>query len=507
MSAPKGGSLGRSLAGLLGDTTVKARAALLPHEHAARAEATKVLMERFEAELAPVGRAIVGDALDDPAVPEDIKAQLRPLAEPQHQTAFLLQLLALPFALFGLASASEQGNIDYFQTWARERRPVLPLPPADAATAVVKGEMTMAEAIAEAAKSGYNSERFVRLWAIAGEPPGLMQLLEAFRRGYIDAGRLEHGIRQSRVKDEWIDVVTALRYAPVGPGEVLAGAVQNHLSADEARRRLSEAGVDPSNFGWLFETHGRPPGIGELLDLLNRGEVTEAEVGQAIRESDVKDKYLPAILKMRRRLMPERTVVSGVGKGVLTPAQGLDRLLKLGFDAEDAAALVAEAHKDKTVNHRALAESQIVTGYIDRLHSRPEADQMLQALGYDASETAFLLDLADTQRERRFTDAAINRTHARYVGHHLDRAAAGDALSALGVPGTQRDDLLKLWDLERDVNAPNLSLTQLEGLLRRGAIDQTGFLERTKRLGYTDDDAQLLLFLAFPAPRQTPPPP
>lgn len=506
MSAPKGGSLGRSLASILADTTLKTRAAAQPAEHAARDRFVTSLMERWEHELAPTAQAIVGEALADPNTPDDVKAMLGELVAPSNQTTFLLQLLTLPFALFALCGAVQAANVDYFTTWSRERRPVLPLTPAELALAVLKGELDEGQAAGEAKKSGIDNERFAKIIGITGEPPGLQQLLEAFRRGYIDEGRLDHGIRQSRVRNEWIDVMHALRFAPVGPGEVLAGAVQNHLSPDDARRRLGEAGVDPENFGWLYETHGRPPGVQELIELWNRGDATQGDVEQAIRESDIKNRYIPLILKMRRRLMPERTVVSGVGKGVLTRDQGLDHLLKLGFNVEDATALVDEAHHDKTQRHRDLAEGQVVAGYIDRFVTRPDAHAVLVTLGYDDHEADFLLDLADHQRERRFTEAAVNRVHSRYVGHHIDKAKAGGTLDALNVTANQRDDLLKLWDLERDANIPQLTVAQLEGALRRGLIDEGEFVARVEGLGYTEDDAWVLIGLSSPAPK-TPKPP
>ena len=142
---------------------------------------------------------------------------------------------------------------------------------------------------------------------------------------------------------------------------------------------MKENLLDPEWHTALYETAGEPPGTMQMLELLNRGIVDEPTVEQAIRESRVKNKYIPAILEMRRRLMPERTVVSGISKGVLTHAEGIDHLLALGFNQEDATALAGEASATKLSKHKEIAEAQVLTAYEDGKIPAAEATTMIEA--------------------------------------------------------------------------------------------------------------------------------
>src|SRR5437016_1773294 len=75
----------------------------------------------------------------------------------------------------------------------------VPLSPADAALAVLRGNMSQGQGDKVAAENGLTAEQFQTLVDNTGEPLGLMELLEAHRRGFIDDARLTRGIIQSRV--------------------------------------------------------------------------------------------------------------------------------------------------------------------------------------------------------------------------------------------------------------------------------------------------------------------
>lgn len=502
MSGPPGGaSIGRALSALLSDTMSRHKAASIPIEAASRRAFTRSMMEEMEGEMAEIARHVFDDALADPEVPETAKALLRLLTEPSHQVSFIVQLIALPLAIMGVAGAIEAGTVDQTAARSRHQTPGVHLSPELLAEAVLKGVADTNTAADEARYSGVTADRFGVMVGAAGEPIGLQEMLEAYRRGIIDEARLQHGIRQSRVRNEWTDVIEALRFAPMSPASAIEAAVQSHLTIEQARAIAAEGGLFPAHFDPLYETAGSPPGIQEMLELWNRGIATEGQVDQAIRESRVKNKYVPLIKAARRRLPPERTVVSMVHQGVLDAPGGIAKLLDLGFSPEDAALLVQEGLNTKKAADRDLAKGEIVTLYEDGTIDAAKAGAMLGKLHYDAEETGFLLELADHRRERQYTQALITRVHARYVSFKLDRSEASAQLDAAHVPTPARDQIIRLWDLERASNIPTLTVAQLEGLVRREALDPDEFLVRVQQLGYTLDDAQALLVLAEPAPR------
>lgn len=453
-------------------------------------------LEAFEAEHAGVIGGIMQKVLDSGALPAPVHALVSSLSSPVHQTQVILGLFSVGAIVREFVSAVIAPYVQDAANVAWSSDPTAPLSPSEMAIGVIKGHVDNATAAAEAQRTGINQSRFAIMVENTGEPPGLQQLAEALRRGYIDAGTFEKGVRQSRVRDEWTSTLLALRYAPVGPGEVLAGAVQGHLEKADAAERLSFAGIDPSNFGWLYETHGRPPGIMEMLHLLNRGEVTEATVTQAIRESDIKNKYIPQLLQLRRQLMPQRTIVSAIRQGVLTAAEGITRLQLIGYNAEDAHVLASEATATKHAHTRDLTESQILALYSEGFVNATEAEGMLSNLGFDATEVTWLMRLADHARHQRFQQSAITAVHTQFVAHHIDAHAASRALDDIGVPATARDDLLQLWTSERQAHVAHLTRADLANAHKKALITVAQWEQRLANMGYAEEDIHIIIGLA-----------
>lgn len=376
--------------------------------------------------------------------------------------------------------------------------------PPDIARAVIRGYHDQAAGAKLAARSGVTEFGFQLLLDITGQPPATMELLEAYRRGIIGKDRLEHGIKQGDIRNEWIDVIEALRFAPPGIGDVLGGVVTGHLSEAQGRDKAQEAGLAPENFDWMYQSHGRPPGAQEMVALWRRGAVTEAEVVQAIRESDIKVKYIPAILEMRRHLLPERTVASLHTKGVIPDAVARKMLTDLGVEGPDADYVLAAAKVEKTQAHRDLSQGQVLAEYDLEAVTKEAAHAKLMALGYDTHEAGEILHLQDLIRARRLQDQAVAVVRSRYLARRLERADASTALDTLAVTHTHRDQLFQVWDLERSISTKELTPAQVVQAAKKGIITGADAEVRLLGLGYDPTDATILLAIAGITPGGTP---
>lgn len=480
------------------------------HEHnvgvssAARDASITGWLEAFEAEHAGVLQRVLTGILEHPEMPAVVRDVLAPITNPHQQVQMLMGFISVGSIISGFVGAAIAPEVQAVSNVAWAANADQPLSPDVMALAVLRGHADLAHAYREAAMSGVNASRVDMLVANTGEPPGLQQLMEALRRGIIDHTTFAKGVRESRVRNEWLDTLTALRYSPVPVGEVVAAAVQGQISMAELAHRIDIAGLDPVDADLLYRTHGRPPGTGELEQLVNRGELSEAELIQAVRESDIKNKYIPALVRLRRKIPPMRSVVAAIHQGVLSPAAGVEKLMQLGYNASDAAMFAKEATNLKHAGVRALTQSQIHALYAQRLITRPAAVAMYEHLGYDAAEVGMLLALADHERHAKAQQSAVGRVHSRYIAHRLTRIEAITTLDKVGIDPAGRADLLGMWDDERAANAPALTLAELQGLAHRERIDQATFQRRTVRLGYAEADVPFLWALAWPPTHKAP---
>ena len=375
------------------------------------------------------------------------------------------------------------------------------LTPAALADMVVRDILSEDQAAAIANQSGLSTEDFHALVLDTGEAPGIQDLLFTYRRGFIDRARLEHGIRQSRLRTEWTDVVESLSLVPMSTADAIEGAVQGALTPEASKAIAAQNGLIAEHWQPLYDIAGNPPGIQQMVSMWHRGKMTLAELVKGIRESRLKDKYIDATIAASPRIPPERSVVSLVSKGSLTEAQGTEQLLMLGYTPEIAAALMANAHAVKTVKAHTLTESMVTTLYEDQAMTAEQATGILTGLGYSDDDAGWLLALADANRAHKYQQAVITRLGSSYVKGLTDEQSVRVVMQGLGIPAAQLDLIVRYWNLEIHTVTKTLTEAQVVKAAKDGNITADQATARLLGMGYGEQDAAILL-----APVVGPPP-
>lgn len=488
--------IGRRMVDAFARMHVGVRGETLRMEGAHRDAWLTAWLERAERELAPTVEALYGDLLAHPELPPGLRATIEQGVKPTNQVDFLLNIILTVAGVAANAGAITQPFVQRAVNSAWVRHPDRPLTPEEAAVAFVKGQMSFSDAATAAGENGLNEAAFQILANATGDPPGVMTLLDMWRRGIIDTARLVQGIQQSRLKLEWASSLEAYAFGPASASEAILGNVQNHLDAASARAIVAQNGIDPANYDWLFQNAGRPPGPMEMISAWNRGAVVQATVEQAIRESDIKDKYVPTIIALREHLLPQKTVVAGVHQGVIPDAVATSLLLKLGISATNAAYLIQEGHNLKSATHKALSESQIATAYEDGSLTRADALAHLVTLGYLSADATFILDLVDVKWQQALHNATVSRIRALYLGHHIERTVASGDLDAAGVSAAHRDLYLQLWDITRTTPSRELTEAQIVAAFKAKILGEPTFHARLTALGYSAFDISVITYTA-----------
>lgn len=471
---------------------------IAPKVKAAKHEHVADLLERFERELVPHIAPFLTDILDNEQVPQPIRDLVAAIAAPEHFTQSLLIGVALGSVISPVLGAA---TAPFIQTLANEVWPVnpsVPLSPAEAALATLRHNPHLGNPAGEAALSGMNAGRFDAMVYNTGEALALGELLLLYRRGQISEDRLVTGLRQSRIRDEWLPEILQLQFAPPGAGEVIAGAVKGHLTDADATTKLGEAGINPANYAWLRASAGRPPGIEQMLHLRNRGEATTDDVIRAVRQSDINDDFLPFVLHLGEYHPPPRSIVPMLRHGAITEARARELLAQNGVLPADIDAFVIEAHTTPASTGKQLTQAQVLRMYQAHFIDRATATARLAALLYPGDEITLLLDYTDTARHEAAITAAANKIGAQYVAHHLTRPEVATALGELGMNGAQQTDVLAVWDIERATLVHRLTPAQVVGAYRRGEIDPLQTQQRLLDLGVQLADLAIVVADGWP---------
>lgn len=471
---------------------------LAPHKAKLRDDAISAWLEGHEEDAVAIARQVIADVAAHPDLPAEAKPIFDLMLRPEHQTQAILTVLGIyPIvSSFVMAAVNPYSQDVANLAWAGH--PSVPLSPAEIALGVLRNNAHIGDPYKEAAKSGADRDVLDALIYNTGEPPGVMQMLELFRRKEMDEDRLRTGVRQSRIRDEWFEDIVKLRFAPPSGAEAIMGYVKGHINEEDSRKYLEESGTNPVHWEWLKDTAGRPPGAMEMLGLVNRNLMSEEVFAEAIRQSDIQNRWIPFLLELRRYIPPTRSIVSMIRHGAVTDDYAKTLLGYHGVTAEDQVIYLAEGHAQKTLAHKELALGVVKSRYADGLDNREEATTGIEALGYTTAQAHDILELVDAQAVQRYRNAAVAHVHTLYVHHKIPRTEASGKLDALAIRHQVRDELISVWTIEREINVATLSLAQCQGAWRRGVMRDEEFANRVRALGHPDSDIPILKYLAFP---------
>lgn len=382
------------------------------------------------------------------------------------------------------------------------KTPIVPLTPSELADMVVRGVAGADWATGQAARSGISHENFALMTTNSGEAPALQEMLSLLRRGKIDQSTMEHAIRQSRIRDEWIGTVLQMGLDEPTPTDILQAYLQGQVDEATARQLYQKLGGDPEYFTLLYDTRGSAPTPNEAAQMARRGIIpwngtgpTAVSYEQAFLEGPWRNKWADAFRSAALYQPPPRTISTLYAEHALTRDQALKLFESAGLTPELAGAFLAGASKAKVATHRNLAVGTIEALYQQRAISQEQATGLLEALGYDQGEATFILLVSDMKRYEHYVTTAIAAVHTQYVSHKIPTATASNVLDQLGLASQERDHLLALWTLERGARVHVLTPSEIRKAAGAGIITQDVAMARLVDDGYSSDDATIYLQL------------
>lgn len=369
----------------------------------------------------------------------------------------------------------------------------IPLPADLAALAVLRSVIPQNEGERIAALSGVSAADFQIMIDDTGEPPGLDQLDEAYRRGVINKARLEKGIRQSRIRNEWIDVIEALRFSPISVADAVNAVVQNQLPQAQASAIAEQNGLEPGWIDTLIRTAGEPLSRTETEELYNRGLMTKAEVIQALRESRLKNKYNELAFDLHTRILEPRTLASAVEFGSISHADAVKHAMAYGYSEADATVLVGEGSARKLFSYK----NRVITAAESLYEASGLSDagfrDVMRSMGFSPEETGFVVQAADFRKKEKQVTTTVSAVRAKFIGRHLTEGQASAILDKSGLLAAQRDQLISTWKTERSAVVRNLTEAQLIRALKKKTLTVQQVDDRLIGMGYDQADAAILI--------------
>lgn len=368
-----------------------------------------------------------------------------------------------------------------------------PVSVADAALGVLRGDLTMDEGLAIAAENGFTQDSFNTLIANTGEPPGTEQMLEAFRRGFVDEATLDRAILQSRVRNEWIPVIKKLRYTPMSVADAVNAVVQGHMPMATGEQIANFNGLEPGDFDTLYQTAGEPLSRTELEQLYNRGLIDQAAVEQGLRESRLKDKYVTPAFDLHQKIVPVNNLQRALRYAGISVQDAIRVAMENGYSEQDATLIVKAGSAERLQTYKDRVVAAALAMYEDNVVSQADVTSLIESLDYTAEEAQFIFRSSEYRRNAHLINQVVSALKTKYLQRHISETQVINDLNAIGVPTSQRDQLMQLWNIERGAFTKILTEAQIVKAATDSLITEEDAKARLVNLGYNPADAELLL--------------
>ncbi len=411
----------------------------------------------------------------------------------------LKQLREVRLAPADVANAVQQGFVP--------GAGLLPTDPGGAPPFSVPVEEVPIDTLREFASHGVDQERAVVLAQLVGLPPGVMELLTMWNRGIVTETSVEHGIREGHTKTKWTSALKQLRHAVLSAPEYASARLRGWVTKEEAEQGGALTGYSPAQMELLYLNRGRPLAPVQAYTAWARGSpgpigagytrgphpFDEQDFLTALRQSDVRTEYGPALWANRFAYPSLFQLRGAVQQGALTPARALTILHFQRYEDQDAQALVASWARAGAEGGASLTRAELAAEYEGLFITEAEYRTSLGALGYSGPALDLEVHLADARRVKRYRDAVVAMLNAQYVVHATDDQEAASALAEVGVSGAATAQLLRIWAIERRIHNAQLTAAQVKRGYKRGHITEADARARLADLGYDQGETDVLL--------------
>jgi hypothetical protein len=284
-------------------------------------------------------------------------------------------------------------------------------------------------------------------------------------------------------------VIQALTGATPGAS---AGAMEPGTAGAEAYiSTVVQMGLEGWLEGWLVEacTLGQLETFGELDDImaqaLGLGRMSRRVIGPLLdarvvtpMEWHVNKTYRPSLL----------TAVGAARQIARHPEQRekwLEELRRQGYSDERIEALLNEQRK--------FFSASDVRTFTYRGHwDETRGLKHLMDQGYDQDTAQDAIRLEGLKRIEQLEDAEARAIIDAYVSGDIDGGTFRSMLKSAVTPDAERNLLLELAEVRRQVSIPRVTLSQVEAMVKSGVLNVRDYRARAEQAGYPPRDVDAL---------------
>lgn len=308
----------------------------------------------------------------------------------------------------------------------------------------------------EAKAAGIDDLRLFVQTAIAGRPMGPEAAAAGVFRGILKPADYQRAIAEGDVRNEWAQAIFETARQIPSPSDYVRATIKGWIKTDELHAGAARHGMSTDDVDLLYLAAGRPAAPGQMATAVARGvdgpdgtPMDESQFLKGIRESDIRPEWGPMLWGIRFQYPSLFQLNRLVSDGAVAAATAAEWATKDRYAPEVVDALTRYWQTSKPSNpdpHVVKAQNQLWTSL-----------------------------------------------HRSYLAHKTPTTTAHDTLTAIGVATSAQDEVLRLWNVERDLARKALTAKQIKDSTTPPLDTHAGKVAALINEGYDAADADIYL--------------
>lgn len=369
-----------------------------------------------------------------------------------------------------------------------------------------RGAVPLALVIEDLRDQGWSDDRINAVLSSSLNWLQYGQIEDLLYRGIIDRGQAAELLRGYGLADDQADWLLAsferipaatdlvrfvVRevYDPALRAQQLEGIDQ----FPQFREQMAKQGFNPFDTDSFWAAHWDLPSTGQGYEMFHRlrpgvsaNPFTIDDLRALLRRNDVLPQFIEQLIEVAYNPITRIDLRRLYNADVIDRDRVYQGYLDLGYNPANAEALTAFVTRQARSADRDLTKSEVLNAYKRRLLSQDEANTSLQDLGYAPDLAELLLAGADYDVLQQRAGRRTTVIRSRFLAGLISSANAVTALSDLGKPPEEVEELLTLWQEQLADRVERPTPSQVIGFYRDRVISGPDLAAELRLAGYDD---------------------
>ena len=337
---------------------------------------------------------------------------------------------------------------------------------------------------------------------------GVVDLISAFRRHLIDENTLRTLLQWHGFDNNEIDLIKELSKVIPSLSDLVTFAVRDVFN-DSVVKKYGYDEEFPEDFAYYASMHGldrkwalaywrahwQLPSPTMAFEMFRRGIISDRELDDLLKIADY-PRYWRERMKELAYEIPTRVDIRRMYElQVISEKDVYEFYRKLGYSPDHAKALTEYTILDTLTSERNSVIKEIEKCYKDGLIDKNDAIDMLSQLKVNKPTIDLLIQAWELSEQREYVNMLTESVHDRFRNGVITELQARQELTALGLKGRQIETYITKWKIEKSKLTKTLTVTQISSAYKLNIISFEQALDRLVALGYTREDAEIILKL------------